>query len=94
MSSQQIGVVLPDEAFEEIANGAVVTGQHIWVDGDEDKEVVVLDPVVGASSDAAANSGVPSAVTQRGARTGECYKNSIHSPMGDRIQRHEADHVP
>jgi hypothetical protein len=94
MTYQQVGVTHPDESFEEVTSGAVVTGQRIVVDGDSDKEVVILDPATGASSNAPANSGIPSAVTQQGARTDETGKPNINTPMGDRVQRHEESYAP
>lgn len=94
MTQQQVGLVQPEDAFEELTSGSVVTGQRIVVDGDSDKEVVMLDPFAGASSTAPAVSGIPSAVTQHATRTGEEYKPSAHTPMGGRVQRHEADHTP
>jgi len=94
MINHQIGVTHPDDAFEELTTGDVVTGHRVVVDGDSDKEVVVLDTKTGASCNAPSNSGIPSAVTQNKARTGEEYKPSVHTPMGGRIQPHEANHTP
>jgi hypothetical protein len=89
MTDHQVGLVNAEDGFEELTDGDCVTAQHVFVDGDSDKEVVILDPMSGASSNAPASSGIPSAVTQRGVRSGEMYKPSMHTPMGGRVQRHE-----
>jgi len=94
MTYHQVGVVHPEDAFEGLTSGDVVTGHRVVVDGDCDKEVVVHDQHTGASSNAPSSSGIPSAVTQNKSRTGEEYKPSVHTPMGGRVQPHEANHTP
>jgi hypothetical protein len=94
MSYQQVGLTHPDDAFEELTTGDVVTGHRIIIDGDSDKEVVVHDSKSGASSNAPSNSGIPSAVTQNGSRSGHLYQTTDHTSMAGRIQPHEANYKP
>ena len=63
-SETEVGVLHPAEAFEQKSGGPPVTHFHVIVDGDKDKEVTLLSPWAGASSEAAASSGIPSAETQ------------------------------
>ena len=54
-------------AFEQKTSGVSVTGKHLYVDGGDgadEKEVTSLSHSAGASSEAPANSGIPSAETQ------------------------------
>ena len=64
---EHVGVTRPD-AFEQKTDDMRTTGRHIFADPNEgkEKEVNVLDPVAGASSEAPPNSGIPSAMTQHG----------------------------
>ena len=66
---EHVGVTRPD-AFEQTTDDMRTTGRHIFADPNDgkEKEVVVLDPVAGASSEAPPNSGIPSAMTQHGVR--------------------------
>ena len=53
--------------FEQKTSGVSVTGKHLYVDGGDgadEKEVTRLSHSAGASSEAPANSGIPSAETQ------------------------------
>lgn len=95
MTYHQIGVAHPDDAFEELTAGDIVTGHRIVVDGDSDKEVTVRDSRAGASSVAPSSSGIPSAVTQNGDRMKTSgSKTTETSPMAGRVQPHEAHHTP
>lgn len=54
-------------AFEQKTSGVSVTGKHLYVDGGDgadEKEVTRLSHSTGASSEAPASSGIPSAETQ------------------------------
>jgi len=94
MISHQVGVTHPDDAFEELTTGDVVTGHRLVVDGDSDKEVTVRDTRTGASCNAPSNSGIPSAVTQNGSRAGHSYQTTDHTSMSGHIQPHDANHTP
>jgi hypothetical protein len=54
-------------SFEMTTDGEKVTDQHLYADGGDgkEKEATVFNPISGASSAAAASSGIPSALTQR-----------------------------
>lgn len=80
----QIGVDNPEDAFEQATSGGSVTTQHQFVDGDRDKEVIILDQRAGASSTAPANSGIPSAMIQNSTRKNVTPPND-YTPMPDRI---------
>ena len=60
----EVGVLHPAEAFEQKPSAPPVIHVHVIVDGDRDEEVTVLSPGAGASSEAPASSGIPSAETQ------------------------------
>ena len=94
MTHHQVGLAHPEDAFEELTTGDVVTGHRLVIDGDANKELVDLHPTSGASSNAPSNSGIPSAVTQNNSRTKEVYKPSAHTPMAGRVQPHETNHIP
>jgi hypothetical protein len=68
MTQQAIGTVYPDLAIDQDVKNSV-NREHIIIDGDREKEVVRLSPTAGASSEAPANSGIPSAVTQHRLRS-------------------------
>lgn len=59
-----IGLANPVEAFEQKPSASPVTHTHVIVDGERDEEVTVLSAAAGASSEAPASSGIPSAMTQ------------------------------
>ena len=62
-----IGLTQSD-AFEDTTSGTVETGQRLFVDGGDgqEKEATVRSHHAGASSDAPASSGIPSAMRQHG----------------------------
>jgi hypothetical protein len=64
-TEQHVGLTKPD-AFEQTTSDESVTGKHLFADGGhgQEKEAVTLSPHAGASSDAPANSGIPSAERQ------------------------------
>ncbi len=84
MPEEEVVVVHPDSAFEEKTDGTRVTGQRVIVDGDLDKEITERDPVAGASSEAPASSGIPSAVRQQGAAI-PATEDQEETPLADRV---------
>lgn len=64
---EHIGLTQAD-AFEQTPSGESVTGKHLFADGGDgkEKEATVRSHQAGASSDAPASSGIPSAETQHG----------------------------
>lgn len=63
-STTEVGVCYPAEAFEQKSSAASVSHVHVITDGDRDEEAFTLSPTAGASSEAPASSGIPSAMTQ------------------------------
>ena len=63
---EHIGLTQPD-AFEETTTGESVTGKHIFADGGDgkEKEANLRSHQAGASSEAPAGSGIPSAEKQQ-----------------------------
>ncbi len=62
----QVGLTDP-AAFEQTTSGESVTGKHLYADGGDgtdEKEVTTRSHSAGASSDAPASSGIPSAEKQ------------------------------
>jgi len=62
----QVGLSDP-EAFEQTTSGPSVTGKHLYADGGDgadEKEVTTRSHSAGASSEAPASSGIPSAEKQ------------------------------
>jgi len=80
-----VGVTQPD-AFEQTTDGESVTTRHIFADGGDgkEKEAVLNDHQTGASSDAPAGSGIPSAMTQRGVQR-EAVTPKQETPMADHV---------
>ncbi len=64
LTESEVGLMHPAEAFVQDAGDDPVTHVHVIVDGDRDEEAVTLSPWAGASSEATASSGIPSALTQ------------------------------
>ena len=64
---QHVGLVETD-AFEITTDGTTETGKRLYADGGDgkEKEATVLSSHAGASSEAPASSGIPSAMTQHG----------------------------
>ncbi|BDI31442.1 hypothetical protein CCAX7_34930 [Capsulimonas corticalis] len=85
MTDQQIGTVDPENAFVQTTAGASVTGQSVVTDHGVDKEVVSLHPVAGASSEAPASSGIPSARNQQSASHDSTAAQNTPR-MSDRLQ--------
>ncbi|MBV9850661.1 MAG: hypothetical protein JO250_13390 [Armatimonadetes bacterium] len=82
MPEEQIATQTAD-AVPIATGGESVTGAHLHADGGKEKETVTLSPHAGASSDAPASSGIPSAMTQHRAR-GEETDDTEETAMGDR----------
>ncbi len=81
-----VGVTQPD-AFEQTTSGESVTGKHLLADGGDgkEKEATTRSHHAGASSEASANSGIPSAEKQHGVK-GEAFdQQTDHTPMPDRV---------
>lgn len=81
----QIALTSPD-GFEQTTTGESVTTRHIFADGGDgkEKEATVFSPHTGASSDAPAGSGIPSAERQRAL---------LRKPEDDQPETPMADHV-
>ncbi len=75
------------DAFEQTTTGASVTAKHLFVDGRDgkEKEANLLSPQAGASSEAPASSGIPSAEKQHG-EPGEAFDEQTQTPMAGHIQ--------
>ncbi|MEO7715734.1 MAG: hypothetical protein ABIY70_06015 [Capsulimonas sp.] len=84
MTDQQIGTVNPEKAFVQSTSGKSVTGQSVVTDQGMDKEVVTLHPTAGASSEAPASSGIPSAKAQQGL-AGHATAPQDETPMSDHV---------
>jgi hypothetical protein len=86
MAEEHIGLTDPD-AFELTTSGETVTTRHLFADGGDgkEKEATVLSEFAGASSDAPASSGIPSAVKQHGVQN-EMAADKDETPMGGRVQ--------
>ncbi len=80
----QIGLTQPD-AFEETTTGESVTTMRVFADGGDgkEKEVNLRSHHAGASSDAPASSGIPSAEKQHGLQ-GKAFDTQTETPMADR----------
>jgi hypothetical protein len=91
--TEQIILTEHEDAVIQDSHGRVVTHQRVIIDGDRDKEVVLLSPTAGASSEAPANSGIPSAVIQRHLRR-EAFADQRETPMSGRLQKVHEDGRP
>ena len=80
----QIGVLHPVEAYEQEPSTPPVTRLRDIVDGDRDEEVTVLSPWAGASSEAPASGGIPSAETQHH-QWSERTKREGDTPAADHV---------
>ena len=78
-----VGLTQPD-AFEVTTGDDSVTTRHIFADGGDgkEKEATLRSHHAGASSDAPASSGIPSAMTQSGVF--EDTPDQEVTPMGNR----------
>ena len=95
---EHVGVTRPD-AFEQTTDDMRTTGRHLFADPNDgkEKEVNILDPVAGASSEAPPNSGIPSAMTQHGVRRRavEDEEDSEDvTPMANRVEPMRQDLEP
>lgn len=86
MADQHVGLTDP-EAYEQTTTGESVTGKHLFVDGSDgkEKEVTITSAHAGASSEASAASGIPSAVKQHDIK-GDTSSEKDETPMGGRVQ--------
>lgn len=75
------------DAFEDTTSGTVETGQRMFVDGGdgEEKEATVRSHHAGASSDAPASSGIPSAMKQSG-NVGDAFDKQDETAMAGHMQ--------
>jgi len=94
MAEEHIGLTDPD-AFEITTGGETVTGKHLFADGGDgkEKEATTRSAHAGASSDAPASSGIPSAVKQHGLQN-ESVADNETTPMGGRIQPTRKNETP
>lgn len=81
-----VGLTQPD-AFEQTTTGESVTAKHLFADGGDgkEKEANLRSHHAGASSEAPASSGVPSAEKQHGVK-GEAFGKQAETAMADRSQ--------
>lgn len=86
MVEQHIGLTDSD-ASEQGTDGENVTGKHLFAEGGDghEREATLRSETAGASSDAPANSGIPSAVKQHKVQN-EAFSDADETPMGGRIQ--------
>jgi hypothetical protein len=92
-AEQQIGLTQPD-AFEQTTSGESATSKRLYADGGagQEKEANTFSRHAGASSDAPASSGIPSAMRQHG--IDESTEPQERTPMADRVQRVRQDTTP
>lgn len=83
---EHIGLTQPD-AFEETTTGDSVTIRRVFADGGsgQEKEVNLGSHQAGASSEAPASSGIPSAMKQHGVK-GEAVDPQDEPQMANRSQ--------
>lgn len=83
---EHIAVTQPD-AFAQTTTGGSETGKQLIADGGDgkEKEVTLRSHHAGASSEAPASSGIPSAEKQHGAK-GEAFDTQTETAMADRSQ--------
>ncbi len=83
---EHIGVTQPD-AFEDKTTGESVTGKHLLADGGDgkEKEATLRSHHAGASSEAPASSGIPSAEKQHGEK-GEAFDEQTETAMAGHVQ--------
>ncbi len=75
------------DAFEDTTTGTVETGQRLFVDGGDgqEKEATVRSHHAGASSEAPASSGIPSAMKQHG-NVGDAFDEQSETAMAGHTQ--------
>lgn len=81
-----VGVTQTD-AFAQATSGDTITGKVLFADGGDgkEKEATIRSHHAGASSEAPASSGIPSAEKQHG-RKGEAFDHQTETSMADRSQ--------
>ena len=86
MAEEHILTPDPENVFEQTTSGESVTRKHLIVEGgsSREKEANSLSPHAGASSEAPASSGIPSAVTQHGLREAAAPE-TVETPMAGHI---------
>ena len=87
MAEEHILTSDPENSFEQTTSGESVTGKHLIADAGSprEKEANSQSPHAGASSEAPASSGIPSAVTQHGLREAAATETD-ETPMAGHIQ--------
>ena len=82
----QIGLTQPD-AFEQPRPAGTETEKRLFADGGDgkEKEVTLRSHHAGASSEAPASSGIPSAEKQHG-EPGEAFDQQTETPMAGHVQ--------
>ena len=83
---EHIGLTQPD-AFEQPLPADTETEKHLFADGGDgkEKEVTLRSHHAGASSEAPASSGIPSAEKQHGEK-GEAFDKQTETPMAGHVQ--------
>ncbi len=83
---QHIGLTQPD-AFEQTLPADTETTKHLFADGGDgkEKEATLRSNHAGASSEAPASSGIPSAEKQHGEK-GEAFDKQTETPMAGHVQ--------
>ena len=91
---EHIGLTQAD-AFEQTTSGEAVTTKHLFADGGQgnEKEATLRSHHAGASSEAPAGSGIPSAETQHGVK-GEAYDAQTETAMPGHMQDTRAESKP
>ncbi len=89
-----VGLTQPD-AFEEANSRDSVTTRHRFSDGGQgsEKEATLFSHHAGASSEAPAGSGIPSAEKQHGVK-GEAYDPQVETAMPGHVQDTRAESKP
>ena len=83
---EHIGLTQPD-AFEQVRPADTATEKRMFADGGDgkEKEVTLRSHHAGASSEAPASSGIPSAETQH-SELGEAFDPQTETPMAGHVQ--------
>lgn len=83
---EHVGATQAD-AFEQTTSGEAVTTKHLFADGGDgkEKEATLRSHHAGASSEAPAASGIPSAEKQHGLK-GEAFDEQTETSMANRSQ--------
>ncbi len=83
---EHIGLTQPD-AFEQVRPADTETEKRLFADGGDgkEKEATLRNHRAGASSEAPASSGIPSAEKQSGEK-GEAFDKQTETPMAGHVQ--------